>query len=209
MFHFYRRHTVLTHVVGMSSWIFIALLLVGCGSGTSSAPPPSVAATGTPGAQADVGERLFVETRFAQFFKTHLPPDGNVNDPLPTGDPIVAKVLLPGGKPLGEDSPFVGMSMNCRSCHFVDEFTNALGGSMRTYTDFAVRSPIPSRQDGKLTAPRNSPPLVNASLARPGGTLFHFDGEFSTLEDLIVGTFTGRNFGWLPGQKAEAITHIV
>jgi hypothetical protein len=79
---------------------------------------------------------------------------------------------------------------------------------MRTYTDFALRSPIPDRGDGKRTAPRNSPPLVNASLDRPGGTLFHFDGEFSTLEDLIVGTFTGRNFGWLPGQKAEAISHI-
>ena len=79
---------------------------------------------------------------------------------------------------------------------------------MRTYTDFAVRSPIPDRGDGKRTAPRNSPPLVNASLDRPGGTLFHFDGEFSTIEDLIVGTFTGRNFGWLPGQKAEAIRHI-
>lgn len=60
----------------------------------------------------------------------------------------------------------------------------------------------------KLTAPCNSPPLVDASLNRPGGALFHFDGEFSTLEDLIVGTFTGRNFGWLPGQKAEAIHHI-
>ena len=79
---------------------------------------------------------------------------------------------------------------------------------MRTYTDFALRSPIPDRGDGKRTVPRNSPPLVNAALDRPGGTLFHFDGEFSTLEDLIVGTFTGRNFGWLPGQKAEAIHHI-
>ena len=209
MFAFHRRHTVLAHVLGRSSLTFIALLLGGCGSGTTSAPPPSVAATGTPGAQADVGERLFVETRFAQFFKTHLPPGGNVNDPLPTGDPVVANVLLPGSIPPGVTSPFVGMSMNCRSCHFVDEFVGVPGGSMRTYTDFAVRSPIPSRPDGKLTAPRNSPPLVNASLARPGGTLFHFDGEFSTLEDLIVGTFTGRNFGWLPGQKAEAITHIV
>jgi hypothetical protein len=208
MFPFCRRHTVLAHVVGRSSWIFIALLLVGCGSGNSSTPPPSVAATGTPGAEADVGERLFVETRFAQFFKAHLPPGGNVNDPLPTGDPIVANVLLPGSTPPGVASPFVGMSMNCRSCHFVDEFVGVPGGGMRTYTDFAVRSPIPSRLDGKLTAPRNSPPLVNASLNRPGGTLFHFDGEFSTLEDLIVGTFTGRNFGWLPGQKAEAIRHI-
>jgi len=208
MFDFYRRHTVLADVVGMSSWIFFSLLLVGCGSGSSSSPPPSVAATGTPGAEADVGERLFVETRFAQFFKANLPPGGNVNDPLPAGDPVVAKVLLPGDNPSGVASPFAGMSMNCQSCHFVDEFVGIPGESMRTYTDFAVRSPLPSRPDGKLTAPRNSPPLVDASLDRPGGTLFHFDGEFSTLEDLIVGTFTGRNFGWLPGQKAEAIHHI-
>ncbi len=206
MFAFYRRHTVFAHAVGISSWIIVSLLLAGCGSGTDA--PPSVAATGTPGAQADVGERLFVETRFSQFFKTHIPPSGNINDPLPAGDPVVAKVLLPGSTPPGVASPFAGMSMNCRSCHFVDEFVRVPGGGMRTYTDFAVRSPIPSRPDGKLTAPRNSPPLVNASLNRPGGTLFHFDGEFSTLEDLIVGTFTGRNFGWLPGRKAEAIRHI-
>jgi hypothetical protein len=208
MFSFYRRHTAITHVVGRLSWIFISLLLVGCGSGNSSSPPPSVAVTGTPGAEADVGERLFVETRFSQFFKTHLPPGENVNDPLPAGDPVVAKVLLPGDTPPGVAGPFAGMSMNCRSCHLVDEFVGVLGGGMRTYADFAVRSPIPSHPDGKLTAPRNSPPLVNASLNRPGGTLFHFDGEFSTLEDLIVGTFTGRNFGWSPGQKAEAISHI-
>ena len=198
----------LPHVIVRPSWIFLSLLLVGCGGGSSSPAPASVSATGTPGAEADVGERLFVETRFAQFFKANLPPGGNVNDPLPAGDPVVAKVLLPGGNPSGVASPFAGMSMNCRSCHFVDEFVGIPGESMRTYTDFAVRSPLPSRPDGKLTAPRNSPPLVNASLDRPGGTLFHFDGEFSTLEDLIVGTFTGRNFGWLPGQKAEAIHHI-
>ncbi len=78
---------------------------------------------------------------------------------------------------------------------------------MRTYADFAQRSPF-HRSDGKRTAPTNSPPLVNASLDRSGGELFHFDGEFSTMEDLIAGTFTGRNFGWLPGQKTEAIAHI-
>lgn len=37
---------------------------------------------------------------------------------------------------------------------------------------------------------------------------FHFDGEFSTIEELTASTFTGRNFGLLPGQKAEAIAHI-
>lgn len=70
MFPFYRHHTVFAHVVGRSAWIFFSLLLVACGSGSSSSSaPPSVAATGTPGAQADVGERLFLETRFAQAFK--------------------------------------------------------------------------------------------------------------------------------------------
>ena len=208
MFSFNRRHKTLSRAIGGSFTVFISLLFVGCGEGGSGSAPASVTATGTSGAEGSVGERLFVETRFAQFFKAYLDSGETVNDALPAGDPVVGKVLLPGGNPLGVASPFAGMSMNCRSCHFVDEFVGVLGGSMRTYTDFAGRSPIPSRPDGKLTAPRNSPPLVNASLDRPGGTLFHFDGEFSTLEDLIVGTFTGRNFGWLPGQKAEAIHHI-
>jgi hypothetical protein len=106
MFPFYRRHTVLAHVVGRSSWIFILFLLIGCGGSGGSSAPPSVAAIGTPGAQADVGERLFVETRFAQFFKAHLASGGNVNDPLPAGDPVVAKVLLPGSNPLVVASPF-------------------------------------------------------------------------------------------------------
>jgi hypothetical protein len=207
MFPFNRRHNTFPHVVGGSSWIFISLLLVGCGGGSSSSALPSVATTGTPGAEASVGERLFVETRFAQAFRAYLNSGGNVNDTLPVGDPVLAlsETTGPGA---GLPGPFVGLSMNCRACHLVDEHVGAPGGGMRTYTDFALRSPIPDRGDSKRTAPRNSPPLVNASLNRPGGTLFHFDGEFSTLEDLIVGTFTGRNFGWLPGQKAEAIRHI-
>jgi hypothetical protein len=79
---------------------------------------------------------------------------------------------------------------------------------MRTYTDFARRSPIPARADGKTHAPRNSPTLVNSALDRPGGALFHFDAEFNSMEDLVAATFTGRNFGWLPGEKAQAIAHI-
>jgi len=154
-----------------------------------------------------VGERLFVETRFAQFFKAYLDSGGKVNDVPPAGDPVM-NLSETTGLGMGLPGHFAGLSMNCRACHLVDEHVGMLGGGMRTYTDFALRSPIPDRGDGKRTAPRNSPPLVNASLNRPGGTLFHFDGEFSTLEDLIVGTFTGRNFGWLPGQKAEAIHHI-
>jgi hypothetical protein len=206
MFDVDGRHNGFSQFVRRSTVVFLSLLLVGCGgsSGGSSAPA-SATTTGTPGAEASVGERLFVETRFAQFFKAYLDSGGKVNDALPAGDPVVGQAQTTG---LPLPGPIAGLSMNCRSCHFVDEFVGVPGGGMRTYTDFARRSPVPARTDGKLAAPRNSPPLVNASLDRPGGTLFHFDGEFSTTEDLVVGTFTGRNFGWLPGQKAEAIHHI-
>jgi len=207
MFSFIRRHNVFPHVVGMSSWICISLLLVGCGGGNSGSSPPPASATGTTGAETSVGERLFVETRFAQAFKAYLDSGGNVNDTFPVGDPVMNRSETTGPG-VGLPGPFAGLSMNCRACHLVDEQVGISGGGMRTYTDFALRSPIPARGDGKRTAPRNSPPLVNASLDRPGGALFHFDGEFSTVEELTAGTFTGRNFGWLPGQKAEAIAHI-
>ena len=207
MFPFYSHHTILTHVVGRSSWIFFSLLLVACGSGSSSSSAPlSVAATGTPGAQADVGERLFLETRFAQAFKVFLDNSGNINDPN-AGDPVM-KLSETTGQGIGLPGPFAGLSMNCRGCHFVDEHVGRVGGGMRTYTDFALRSPIPNRGDGKRTAPRHSPTLVNASLNRPGGAMFHFDGEFNSMEDLVAATFTGRNFGWLPGERAQAIAHI-
>ena len=207
MFSFHRPHNRFSHVRGRTCWIAFSLLLVGCSGGSSTPPPPSVAATGTPGAEASVGERLFVETRFAQAFKAYLDSGGNVNDALPVGDPVMdlSETTGPG---VGLPGPFAGLTMNCRACHLVDEHVGTPGGVMRTYADFAQRSPLPNRSDGERTAPRNSPPLVNASLDRPGGALFHFDGEFSTMEDLIVGTFTGRNFGWLPGQKTEAIRHI-
>lgn len=199
-----------THFPSITQTVFVLSvpLFAACsGGGHSSQDSPSVLAVGTPGAEVSVGERLFVETHFAQFFKSYLDSGGQVNDTLPSGDPVMdlVETTRPGA---GLPGPFAGLSINCRACHLVDEHVGTAGGGMRTYTDFAVRSPIPDRGDGKRSAPRNSPPLVNASLDRPGGTLFHFDGEFSTLEDLIAGTFTGRNFGWLPGQKAEAIRHI-
>ena len=110
-----------------------------------------------------------METRFAQAFKAFLDAGGDVNDPN-AGDPVVDSVETLGA-PITAEAPFRGMSMNCRSCHFVDDLLTAPGGGMRSYTDFARRSPIPARADGKTHAPRNSPPLVNATLDRPGGML--------------------------------------
>jgi len=195
------RFLVPTSPIGLLLLTFVAA----CSGGGSSAPP-TAQVTGTQGAEQAVGERLFMETRFAQAFQAFLDAGGDVNDPN-AGDAVVDSVETLG-TPITAEAPFKGMSMNCRSCHFVDDLLTAPGGSMRSYTDFAKRSPIPARADGKTHAPRNSPPLVNATLDRPGGMLLHFDAEFNSIEELVAGTFTGRNFGWLPGERAQAIAHI-
>jgi cytochrome c peroxidase len=152
-------------------------------------------------AQIAIGERLFLETRFAQFFAANS--GGDANAALAAGDPVLDTTLTTGA---AQPGPFAGQSMNCRACHLVDEHNAALGN--RTYGDFARRSPIPDRGDGRTTTARNSPPLVNASLRRPGGVLLHFDGEFSSGRALAAGTLVGRNFGWLPTERQQAIAHI-
>lgn len=162
------------------------------------------------------GERLFLETRFAQFFKVFVDKGKSVNDPLPNGegDPTLDTAvnwkleIEPGAFAEG---PFKGLSMNCRSCHFVDkigvEDPVDPNYGMRTYSDFARRSPIPAREDGHTTTVRNSPPLVNSALPRKSFFL-HFDAEFPTMDGLVQGTLSGRNYGWIPGEGATAIAHI-
>jgi hypothetical protein len=183
--------------------IWLLLSSVGCSGPENSSPP--VVNMGTAGAQEAVGERLFLDTRFAQAFRVFLDNGGDVNNPK-AGDVVVDTVETLGA-PI-TPGPFKGMSMNCRACHLVDDTLSSPGGGMRTYADFARRSPIPARADGKTHAPRNSPPLVSSALTRPGGVLFHFDAEFNSMEELVATTFTGRNLGWLPGEKAQAIAHI-
>ncbi|MBX3305879.1 MAG: hypothetical protein KF751_07480 [Nitrospira sp.] len=183
--------------------IMCSIGIVSCSS--SNEPAPTPLPTGTAGAEESVGERLFLETRFAQAFKASLDHGGDINDPN-SGDRALDTVETLGS-PIGP-GPFKGLSMNCRACHLVDDVLDAPGGGMRTYADFARRSPLPARADGKTVAVRNSPPLVNSALDRPDGVLFHFDAEFNSMEELVAATFTGRNFGWLPGERAQAIAHI-
>jgi len=154
-------------------------------------------------AEVAIGRRLFLETRFAQFFAANSP--GNVNAPLALGDPTVATTDSAAGPLPG---PFAGESINCRACHLVREQLGVPGGGMRSYADFAKRSPIPARADGATRTVRNAPSLVNASLDRPTGRLFHLDGEFSTLLELTRSTLTGRNYGWLPREQKQATAHI-
>src|SRR6516225_8567918 len=50
--------------------------------------------------------------------------------------------------------------------------------------------------------------MVDSYTARSGPLFLHFDGEFASGVDLVIGTMTGRNFGWLPSQYNQAIAHI-
>jgi hypothetical protein len=174
----------------------VAVLIVaaGCNAPTPEPPedPPEVA----------LGERLFLETRFAQFFAARA---AGVNDPLATGDPVM-DILETTGVP--RPGPFAGKSMNCRQCHLVDESPEPATTGLRSYADFARRSPIPDRGDGRNRTPRNSPGLVNANLKRGVPLFLHFDGQFASAADLVEGTLTGRNFGWLPDEEAAARAHI-
>jgi len=146
-------------------------------------------------AEITIGERLTLETRFAQAYYA------NSNK----ADPALDKTLTTSGELRG---PFAGKTMNCRACHMVDEHADNPLAGMRSYTDFASRPPIPTRKDGAHNSLRNSMSMVNISIPRDNGTVFHFDGEFNSMKDLVKGTFTGRNFGWLASESEIAIQHL-
>jgi cytochrome c peroxidase len=144
-------------------------------------------------AEEMLGERLFLETRFAQ---SYMKNPGQA-------DPVLDHTeTLSGNRP----GPFKGTHMSCRSCHMVDEHKDTAMAGMRTYADFARRSPVPSREDGQASAVRNSQSLVGIS--QKDNAVFHHDGEFPTLRDLVRATFTGRNMGWLTGEEKQAVQHI-
>jgi cytochrome c peroxidase len=176
--------------------------IVGCGA--SLAPDAPTESDATPAADP-IGEALFLDTRFGEFFAANMV---GVNQPLPTGDPVVQQVQSLNGPMPG---PFAGQAINCRSCHFVTEFQGVPNAGNRTYSDFTTRSPIPlsnPQPNGFDHTPRNSMQMVDSFTTRSGSLFLHFDGEFASAEDLVVGTLTGRNFGWTPSQYNQAIAHI-
>jgi len=168
------------------------LLLFCCVTGTAPAADDAPEVT--------VGGRLFVDTRFSQYFFAHS--NGDVNVALEEGDPVM-ETSPTTGKPLR--GAFAGQSMNCRSCHLVNEFRET---GMRTYADFARRSPVPAREDGQTLTVRNAQALVTAARPSNHDLVLHTDGQFPTMLELVEATFTGRNFGWLPGERETAVHHI-
>ena len=174
---------------------FVAAFLAGC----VGPPPPE---DFDPPEQT-IGERLFLETRFAEYFAEHMT---DINAPLAVGDPVVNQVQNINGGPM--PGPFAGQSINCRTCHFVDEFQGVPNAGNRTYADFTTRSPIPLPMNGFTLTPRNAMQMVGSLQKHAGPAFLHFDGEFATPEDLVRGTLTGRNFGWAPVQYQTALAHI-
>ena len=149
-----------------------------------------------------IGERLFLETRFSQYFFAHS--GGDANAALSAGDSVVDTTVTTN-RPL--PGPFAGHAINCRACHLVNEHRDA-GFGNRTYADYARRSPVPARSDGQKFTVRNTPPMVNSTILREHDLFLHWDGEFVTGDDLVRATLTGRNLGWLPGEQAQAVKNI-
>ena len=178
---------------------YLLAIVIGLWLGTPAHADP----TDTTPAEILLGNRLFDDTRFAQFFAAHM--GDSVNAPLAVGDPAMDTVQTATGALPG---PFAGQSMNCRQCHMDVQFKGVAGGGSRTYADFARRTPITDRGDGQQLTTRNSQQLMDASLRRPVGFFLHFDGEFPSGIDLVRGTLTGRNMGWLPTEAAQAIAHV-
>jgi len=188
--------------------IGIVLITQACSGSSSSStssnsdPAPTQQAANYPLPQVTVGERLFLETRFAEYFAVHMT---GINDPLPAGDPVVSQVPTTSNPLPG---PFAGQSINCRSCHLVTEFESVAGAGNRTYADFTTRSPLPRAINGFDHTPRNAEVMVGSLRSGPGATFLHSDGEFVDPVGLVESTLTGRNLGWSPDQQSQAIAHI-
>jgi len=194
------RNKFFTAAVSLVAASISMLLLGSCSSG--AAPQFKSEDEGGAPAEQNIGERIFVDTRFAEYFAANMT---DVNAPLAVGDPVVAQVQTTNGPLPG---PFAGQSINCRSCHFVVELQGVPGAGNRTYADFIDHSPIPLAMNGITTTPRNSMQMVGSLQPHDGPQFLHFDGEFTDPADLAKTTLTGRNFGWGPTQYQQAVAHI-
>ncbi len=126
---------------------------------------------------------------------------------IPSGAALGREDILPAaakaGQRLFSDPRFardsVASPVSCVSCHAVAPRISAA----------PVRNPVPDRGDGQRQTPRHAQGMIGAlEPAAAGWGLLHWDGEFASVEELVKGAFTGRNFGWLPGEKALAVQHF-
>lgn len=85
----------------------------------------------------------------------------------------------------------------CASCHIPEDFA----GLGRRYADVLPQSLVPSSKRGfKQTTRRNAPVLMGIRHA----PRLNWDGQFSSLEDLLHWKLTSPQLGWLPGEEEQA-----
>lgn len=181
---------------GIAAMIVAATMVGGCGGGEGGTPAEAAPA------EVVIGRRLFQETRFAQYFAANF--GGNVNVAPPPADPVLATTATTMGSIPGA---IAGPTMSCRGCHLHREGEGFANGGIRTFSDYARRSPLPLREDGLTTTVRNARSLVSATKGN-APHLLHYDGEFTTAAELVCATIVGRNFGWLRYEWSAAKAHV-
>lgn len=155
-----------------------------------------------------LGERLFKDPRFGQYYVTH---SGGAINGVNVGQSIVATV--PTTNPdVSLPGPEAGSSITCLSCHLVQQEMNVPGGGMRAYTNFAGRALHPVRPEdtatqGAFTA-RKPAPMVGDFNTGDAGQCLHWDCEFGNMNTLVYDTLTGRDFGWLPTEQTQAVNQV-
>jgi cytochrome c peroxidase len=93
-------------------------------------------------------------------------------------------------------SPLGDLDVSCATCHAREDQTGYRG-----FADPLGRSWHPWRYEdpGRETL-RNAPTLLDVG----DHEFIHTDAEFLSLEEQSEATLVGRNFGWLPRERAEA-----
>lgn len=153
--------------------------------------------------EVQIGEKLFMEERFSQWF--FQSSNGDVNQPLRSGDPTLDKIKTDLGI---FDHPLKGRAMSCAACHFVDQLSEVSEVKVLTYNDFMPRTPIPKRnQDNDVETTRHTSNMVGMVLK--DGVPLHWDGEFFSGKDLSCASLIGRNMGWVNEEGWLARRHIV
>lgn len=178
--------------------ILLLFIIIGSMNVLAAEPDP---------AEITIGERLFSDYRFSQFF--YEKAQGNANHVLESGDPQLDFLKILDEKS-SIKNPFQGTAMSCSSCHMVDQTKDTMG--TRLYSDFANFSPVPLRaSDPQITDTlRNTQVVLPLKPNDPNTPLFfHWDGEFNSLSQLVVGGLSGRNMGWQTTELQQAYSNIV
>lgn len=117
-------------------------------------------------------------------------------------DPATARARL--GEQLFQENRFSSskgdFATACASCHMRTDPSGS-----RAFTDDLARSWRPWRRgDTGRDTLRNTPTILDLAESQ----FLHLDGEFLSLEQLSRETLIGRNFGWLPDERQEAVQHF-